>query len=75
MKALVRLVDAQPRALRISQPIQPNQNGRLGGERHAFLRLLSFTPLFVREHFLRVRGVNDVVAYMAAHGSTPRHFP
>ena len=26
-------------------------------------------------HFKRKWGVNDAVAYMAAHGSTPRHFP
>ena len=26
-------------------------------------------------HFKRKRGVNDAVAYMAAHSSTPRHFP
>ena len=26
-------------------------------------------------HFKRKRGVNDAVAYTAAHSSTPRHFP
>ena len=26
-------------------------------------------------HFRRTWGVNDAVAYTAAHGSTPRHFP
>lgn len=55
---------------------QPNQDARLGGERRALLRMLSFfTPHCMPRHFRHVRGVNEAVAYMAAHGSTPRHFP
>ena len=60
---------------RISQPTQPNQSARLGGERRSHLRKLSFYSLLHAGHFQHVRGVNDAVAYTAPHGGTLRHSP
>ncbi len=72
IRGLESLAVAAPR---ISQPTQSNLDGGTGGERRLHLRMLSFTPRCMQRHFRRVPGVNDAVAYMAAHGSTPRHFP
>ena len=62
-------------ALRISQPMKPNQDAKLGGERRSHLCMLSFYSPLHPTAFSAHLGVNDVVAYTAAHYSTPLYFP